>query len=240
MTSAGEKGLSLEEDLWRKGYQRIAGVDEAGRGPLAGPLVAGCVIFPFLFRLQGLRDSKVLGVSRREMLFEKILQHALAVGVGVAGERLIEAVGITEANRFAFREAVMQASSVCSPDFLLLDWLCIPEVQIPFLALPRAEDKSISIAAASIVAKVWRDHLMKDWYQPAYPEYGFANHKGYATNAHHSCLERIGISPCHRKNFCRRYEQTGTGNRRRRERSPLGKKKSKDESTGEKLPFTLR
>ncbi len=116
MPVAKDDNSMLEEDLWRKGYLRIAGVDEAGRGPLAGPLVAGCVVFPPFFRMDGFKDSKALSVSRREILFEKVFEYAFAVGVGVAGERLIEAVGVTEANKYAFREAINQISSVCIPE----------------------------------------------------------------------------------------------------------------------------
>lgn len=192
----------VEEELWKRGYTRIGGVDEAGRGPLAGPLVASCVVIPPGFSLPDLRDSKKLSPSRRRKLFERICACALSIGVSIVGEKWIDVLGIQKANLFAFQDAMYRAFLGGSPDFLILDWWKIPSLSIPSLSLSHAEDLSISVASASVVAKVVRDQLMEDFYHPLFPQYGFSSHKGYGTQFHLTQIAVWGLSPCHRKSFC--------------------------------------
>ncbi len=194
----------LEEELWEQGYKRIGGVDEAGRGPLAGPLVASCVILPPGFHLPGLRDAKKLSPLERRRIFDLLCTHALAIGVGVLGERWIDVLGIQKANQFVFKEAIRRVFLRQSPDFLILDWWKIPSLTVPYLALAHAEEQSISVASASIVAKVVRDQMMEEFYHPLFPQYGFVQHKGYGTTFHRKQIERWGLSSCHRRSFCQR------------------------------------
>lgn len=191
----------VEEELWREGYRRIGGVDEAGRGPLAGPLVASCVVVPYGFYLPGLRDSKKLSPSKRKSLFQVICSCALSVGVSILGEQWIDVLGIQEANLFAFREAVYRASFQNSPDFLVFDWWKVSLFSIPSLSLSHGEDRSIAVAAASVVAKVVRDQLMEGFYHPLFPQYGFSSNKGYGTHFHLVQIGTWGLSSCHRKSF---------------------------------------
>ncbi|MGC8778902.1 MAG: ribonuclease HII [Candidatus Caldatribacteriaceae bacterium] len=192
----------VEEELWRKGYQRIGGVDEAGRGPLAGPLVASCVVVPLGFSLPGLRDSKKLSPLKRRALFEMICSKALSVGVSVVGERWIDLLGIQKANLFALENAVYRAFWHELPDFLIFDWWKVPFISIPSLSLAHAEELSVAVASASVVAKVVRDQIMEDFYHPLFPHYGFSVNKGYGTRFHLAQIETWGLSCCHRRSFC--------------------------------------
>jgi len=195
----------IEEFLWERGYSFIGGVDEAGRGPLAGPLVAACVVLPRYFYLRGVKDSKSLSPSRRKELYQEICSSALAIGIGMVGERFIDTVGIEKANVFVFQEAIRWASFSYFPDFLILDWVKVPSLNFPSCSLPRAESKSETVAAASVVAKVFRDELMENFYQPLFPRYSFSQHKGYGTSIHREEIEKWGLEDCHRRSFCRRY-----------------------------------
>ncbi|MEN3186915.1 MAG: ribonuclease HII [Atribacterota bacterium] len=195
----------VEEELWEKGYTRIGGVDEAGRGPLAGPLVASCVVISPGFSLPDLRDSKKLSPTKRKELFEEICLRAMSIGVSVVGEKWIDVLGIQKANFFAFQDAIRRAFLRESPDFLILDWWKIPALSIPFLSFSHAEDLSVAVASASIVAKVVRDQLMEDFYHPLFPQYGFSSHKGYGTQFHLTQIAIWGLSPYHRKSFCASY-----------------------------------
>ena len=197
-----EPDLSFEIELWKAGLPSIAGIDEAGRGALAGPVAAGAVILPcdgnITGYLQGVRDSKQLIASKREVAREKILQYAAGWGVGFATAAEIDQIGILPATRLAAIRA-LNALAV-HPMHLLLDYLFLPEIPIPQTALIKGDCRSLSIAAASILAKTSRDALMREL-DLNYPGYGFAAHKGYGTQAHRLALMRMGASPVHRVSF---------------------------------------
>ena len=176
----------------------IAGIDEVGRGPLAGPVVACAVILPPGSRILYLNDSKKLSAKKREELYDVILSEALAVGIGMETHEVIDRINILQATYSAMRKAV-HALSV-RPGFLLNDAVTIPEISIPQCPIIRGDAKSISIAAASSVAKVTRDRMM-DEYDKQYPEYGFAANKGYGTAMHLEALRKYGMCEIHRKSF---------------------------------------
>ena len=188
----------FEAEARRCGYQLIAGLDEAGRGPLAGPVVAAVVILPRRFALPGLNDSKQVTEAFRERLYQAILKQAVASGVGLADEREIERINILQATRQAMCRAV-QGLPV-SPDFLLLDAVSLPSVRVPQRPIIKGDGFSVSIAAASILAKVTRDRLMRDYHQ-RYPQYNFHSHKGYGTPEHLRLLARHGPCAAHRQTF---------------------------------------
>lgn len=181
------------EDL---GY--LCGIDEVGRGPLAGPVVAGAVILPRDSQILYLNDSKKLTAAKREELYDVIMEEAVAVGIGMAGPERIDEINILQATYEAMRQAVSKLSVV--PQLLLNDAVTIPEIIIPQVPIIKGDAKSVSIAAASIVAKVTRDRMMED-YDKIYPEYGFASNKGYGAQAHIEALKKYGPSPIHRKTF---------------------------------------
>lgn len=181
-----------------RGFHLIVGIDEAGRGPLAGPVVAACVALPFEVDLPGLRDSKTLTAAQRERVYQLILARAEAVGVGVVDAETIDALNILGATHQAMRRA-LQALPI-RPDVALIDGLPVQPFPIPQIALVKGDARSASVAAASIVAKVTRDRLMVE-YDAAYPQYGFASHKGYPTPEHLALLEKFGPSPIHRRSF---------------------------------------
>lgn len=190
-----------EETLHRQGYRFIAGIDEVGRGSLAGPVVAGAVILPLeanLAWLNMVRDSKQLTPLRRDFLFDRIGEAAVATGIGMVSPDLIDTRGIITATRLAMTSAIEQLSR--SPDFLLIDAIRLPDLDLPQKSIVGGDSSSFSIAAASIVAKVTRDRLMIEM-DSLYPGYGFAQHKGYATRMHLLNLWRLGASPIHRKSF---------------------------------------
>jgi ribonuclease HII len=197
--SSSEPSVWLfEQQAMRQGYHAIAGIDEAGRGPLAGPVVAAAVILPYGAELVGVKDSKKLSAVRRAALFTLIHDRALAVGVGVADHLLIDRINILQATLVAMSRAV--AALEPSPDYLLIDGITPVPVPIPQRVLKKGESASISIAAASIVAKVTRDRLMDD-YDRLYPGYGFADHKGYGCAAHRAAIAVLGPCPIHRETF---------------------------------------
>lgn len=178
------------------GFARIAGVDEAGRGPLAGPIVAGAVVLSG--SIDGLNDSKLLTESRREVLFQTLREGLHAIGVGVITASEIDRLGIQQANYLAMAKAA--AALDPPPDFLLVDGFAIQGCAIPQKPIVKGDRRSFSIAAASIVAKVTRDRMMKDL-DNEYPGYGFAKHKGYGTPGHLEALQRLGPCPFHRRSF---------------------------------------
>lgn len=180
----------------------ICGVDEAGRGPLAGPVAAGAVILPEGCRIFHINDSKKLSPKRREELYEIIMEQAVAVGVGMASPRRIDEVNILQATYEAMREAIENLA--VKPDILLNDAVTIPGVEIRQVPIVKGDAKSITIGAASIVAKVTRDRLMGE-YDALYPEYGFAAHKGYGTAAHIAAIQKYGPSPIHRRTFIQHF-----------------------------------
>ena len=195
----------MAPDLWlyenqvrEDGYFRIAGLDEAGRGPLAGPVVAAAVVLPPSFSVTGVNDSKKLTEKKRDELFDKIYSHADAVGVGIADENEIDSLNILRASLLAMDRAVADLSVV--PEFLLIDGTFQIEAAFPQTAIPKGDSKSISIAAASIIAKVTRDRLMLQ-YHKTFPQYDFDRHKGYPTRAHRDAIKTFGCCPIHRKSF---------------------------------------
>ena len=188
----------FEEDARVCGYRQIAGLDEAGRGPLAGPVVGAAVILPRRFALDGLNDSKQVSPEDRDNLFQAITRYARAWAVGVATEQEIDTINILEATRLAWRRALDQLS--ITPDFLLIDATTLPGVSIRQRAVVKGDRLSLSIAAASILAKVHRDRLMQD-YQRRYPDYLFHIHKGYPTPDHLRLIQQFGPSPVHRRSF---------------------------------------
>lgn len=188
----------FETEALRCEYRLVAGLDEAGRGPLAGPVVAAAVIWPPHGRLRGLNDSKQVSEPERDRLFEEIVRRAVGVGIGAASEREIEALNILEATRLAMCRAIQALTP--KPDFLLLDALLLPAVPLPQRAIVKGDTLSVSIAAASILAKVSRDRLMRD-YDRRYPLYRFNINKGYATPEHLRLLAEHGPCDAHRRTF---------------------------------------
>jgi len=188
----------FEEDARACGYRWVAGLDEAGRGPLAGPVVGAAVILPRRFALEGLDDSKQVSPDNREDLFAGITQRARAWAIGVATEQEIDTVNILEATRIAWRRALNLLS--VAPDFLLIDGTSLLGVSTPQRAVVKGDRLSLSIAAASILAKVSRDRLMLEYHRQ-YPQYQFHLHKGYPTPEHLRLVQEFGPSPIHRRSF---------------------------------------
>lgn len=188
----------FETEARQCGYRLVAGLDEAGRGPLAGPVVAAAVILPRRCQLAGLNDSKQLTETDRERLFGEIQRRAVGVGVGQASEHEIDAMNILEATRLAMRRAILALPS--PPDFLLLDALELHAVPFPQRAIVKGDTLSVSIAAASVVAKVTRDRLMETYHRQ-YPQYNFQAHKGYGTAEHLRMLAAHGPCAIHRRSF---------------------------------------
>ena len=183
-------------------YGYICGIDEVGRGPLAGPVVAGAVILPKDCDILYINDSKKLSAAKREELYDVIMENAVAVGIGMASPRRIDEINILQATYEAMREAVSKLEPV--PQILLNDAVTIPDVTIPQVPIIKGDAKSISIAAASIVAKVTRDRMMVE-YDKVMPEYGFASNKGYGAAAHIEALKKYGPSPIHRATFIKNF-----------------------------------
>ncbi len=186
-----------EGGLWRQGYRLIAGIDEVGRGPLAGPVVAAAVILPEDFMLLGIDDSKKITEANREIFFAQIMDQAVAVSIGTVSPEEIDRINIYEATKKAMLAAISGLHT--KPEYLLIDAMKL-ETPYPYEAIIKGDAKSISIAAASIIAKVTRDRYMKELGQQ-YPQYGFANHMGYGTKEHLLAIDKHGITPYHRKSF---------------------------------------
>ena len=180
----------------------VCGIDEAGRGPYAGPVVAAAVVLPKNCRILYLNDSKKLSEKRREELYDEIMEKAVSVGVGLAGPDIIDDINILQADYQAMREAVSKLS--VKPDVLLNDAVIIPDLDIPQRSIIHGDAKSISIAAASVIAKVTRDRLMQ-MYDKLYPEYGFADNKGYGTKAHEAAIREHGLCAIHRRSFTHKF-----------------------------------
>ncbi len=183
---------------------RIAGVDEVGRGPLFGPVAAAAVILEPGSEILYLNDSKKLSEARREALYDETMEKAAAVGVGMVSAARIDEINILQATYEAMREAVSQLSP--RPDYLLVDAVTIPGISVPQLGIIKGDAKSLSIAAASIIAKVTRDRLMYE-YDALYPGYGLAKNKGYGTAEHIEALRRLGPTPLHRRSFIRNFTE---------------------------------
>ena len=190
-----------EKIQWQQGFRFVAGIDEAGRGPLAGPVVAAAVVLPHELKTKWayrVADSKFISETTREYLFGVIGKTALGVGVGVIDAAIIDEVGIAKATRLAMKSAVRQLFP--APDYLLIDYFRLPEVKTPQKGVIEGDSICFSIACASIIAKVTRDRLMREL-DESYPGYYLAEHKGYGTKKHLECLQRLGPSPIHRMSF---------------------------------------
>jgi ribonuclease HII len=187
-----------ETNLKQRGYQYIAGVDEAGRGPLAGPVVAAAVILPDGYKNKEIRDSKKLTPFKREQLFIEIKNTAISYAAGIVGWREIDEMGILEATKLAMRRAVMLLNP--KPDFILIDAVPINVIGIPQMTIIHGDAIVFSIAAASIIAKVTRDHLMQK-YDKQFPQYGFREHMGYGTEIHLKAIREHGPCQIHRMSF---------------------------------------
>ena len=203
MKYQGLPTLDAEERFWGHGLLRVAGLDEAGRGAWAGPVVAAAVILPrgddVCAVLAGVRDSKQVSPRLRETMATCIRDVALAVGVGRGEQQEIDALGIVPATRLAMQRALAALS--VAPEALVIDALRLPGVDLPQDVFPYADARSLSVAAASIIAKVMRDRWMVDVAETEFPGYGFAQHKGYGTRQHRETLNRLGVCPLHRLTF---------------------------------------
>lgn len=221
MTAEERRALQQEKLLWMSTYERdlrrqgicmIAGVDEVGRGPLAGPVVAAAAVLPQDFDLLGVDDSKKLSEKRREALYDPILQQAVAYGIGIIENDVIDRVNILEATKLAMKEAVNQACAMLNQkglaqlQHLLIDGLILKDLPIPQTGIVKGDSKSVSIAAASILAKVTRDRMMLEFHRQ-YPEYGFDRNKGYGTKVHYEGVALHGLCPLHRRTFFKNYEE---------------------------------
>jgi ribonuclease HII len=194
-------GLDLwahETEACNNGYSIVAGIDEAGRGPIAGPVVSAAVIFPPLSPIKGVTDSKKLTPKKRNLLYDKIYENAVSIGIGIVDPPEIIRLNILYASLLSMKISVKNLMP--QPDFLLIDGIFNIPYNLPQKAIPKGDCLSVSIAAASIVAKVTRDRLM-DRYHWEYPEYGFLKHKGYPTKEHKETLRRLGCCPIHRRSF---------------------------------------
>lgn len=201
MANPRAPSFAEEKQFWQQGYRYVAGVDEVGRGALAGPVVAAAVVLPQKVRgawREKVRDSKLLTPARRDELFEPIRKAAVAVGVGSVDCWTIESIGIARATRLAMMQAVKQLSPPA--EMVLIDYFTVPEIKLPQKGVTDGDTLCFSIACASIIAKVSRDRMMVE-FDDTYPGYLFGEHKGYGTEEHIACLRRLGPSPIHRRTF---------------------------------------
>ena len=197
-----EEILTYERGLWEAGYDLVAGIDEVGRGPLAGPVVAAAVILPKECKIEGVNDSKKLSAKKREDLYDIILEKAVSYGIGVVSNERIDEINILQATYEAMREALSQLKP--KAEYILADAVTIPMVSTPQRGIIKGDAKSMSIGAASIVAKVYRDRMMEA-YEEVYPGYGFASNKGYGAAEHIEGIRKQGITPIHRKTFVKNF-----------------------------------
>ena len=196
---------NYENKLYSEGLNYIAGIDEAGRGPLAGPVVVASVILPKDSLIEGINDSKKISETKREKLYEKILEEAVSYGVGIVWQDEIDEINILNATKKALTDAINQME--VKPDRILVDALDkIDTNGIPYTSVIKGDAKMYSIGAASIIAKVTRDRIMRE-YDEVYPEYGFAGHKGYGTAKHIEAIKTVGICPLHRRSFVKNFER---------------------------------
>ena len=198
-----KKIKEIDKEFFDMGIKYLAGIDEAGRGPLAGPVVVACVIMPQDSMIEGINDSKKISESKREKLYEIITKEAISYGVGIIYQEEIDEINILQATKKGLHEAIK--SMEIKPNFILVDALTgIDTMGIPYKSIIKGDAKSYSIGAASIVAKVTRDRIMREW-DKVYPEYGFAGHKGYGTAKHIAAIKKYGLTPIHRKTFCKNF-----------------------------------
>ena len=194
--------LEIENSLYEKGYTAICGVDEAGRGPLCGPVVAAAVILPKDKCIEGVNDSKKLSEKKREKLYDDIIENAVAYGIGMSDVSVIEEVNILNATKLAMKQAIENLQ--IKPDYVLIDGNQMIDIDIKGETVVSGDARSESIAAASILAKVTRDRMLVE-YDKKYPEYGFAKHKGYGTKAHIEAIGKYGLTDIHRPSFCTKF-----------------------------------
>ena len=194
-----------ELEIYQKNpqIQYICGIDEAGRGPLAGPVVVGAVIMPKESWIKGVNDSKKIAEKKREVLFEKITEEAVAYGVGIVDPKTIDEINILNATKLALTKAIQELK--VKPDLIIVDALeHINTLGIPYESMIKGDEKVYSVSAASIVAKVTRDRIMRQW-DEVYPQYGFEHHKGYGTKAHIEAIRTYGLTPIHRRSFTKNF-----------------------------------
>ena len=193
----------IEEDLYEKGVEYICGIDEAGRGPLAGPVVVASVIMPKDSMIEGVNDSKKVSEKKREKLYEEITKEAISYGVAIIDQNEIDRINILNATKHGLTTSIKELK--VKPDIILVDALTkIDTCGIPYNSIIKGDAKSYSIAAASIIAKVTRDRIMRQW-DEVYPQYGFAKHKGYGTAAHIAAIKEHGLCPIHRRSFTKNF-----------------------------------
>ena len=192
-----------EKSLHKKGFKNICGLDEAGRGPLAGPVVIAAVIMPEDSMIEGVNDSKKVSEKKRELIYEKILEEAISYGVAIIGQDEIDDINILNATKKGLTMSLQELT--VKPDLILVDALeHIDTLGIPYESIIKGDAKSYSIAAASIIAKVTRDRIMREWAN-IYPEYNFEVHKGYGTAKHIAAIKEYGLCPIHRKSFTKKF-----------------------------------
>ena len=195
---------SIENELHERGFSLVCGVDEAGRGPLCGPVCAAAVILPNDCEIEGLNDSKKLSEKKREALYDVIIEKAISYSVSFVDADVIDEINILNATMMCMTNAVMGLKT--APDYVIIDGNRVPgEIKIPSDSVVKGDAKSMSIAAASILAKVSRDRLLYE-YDKQYPEYGFSKHKGYGTKAHYEAINKYGILPIHRRSFLKNLD----------------------------------
>ena len=193
----------IDNEFFNMGMKYVCGIDEAGRGPLAGPVVVASVILPSDSMIEGVNDSKKVTENKREKLYDIILEQAISYGIGIIDQNEIDEINILQATKKGLHEAVQ--SMEIKPNVILVDALTgIDTLGIPYKSIIKGDAKSYSIAAASIIAKVTRDRIMREW-DEIYPEYGFAGHKGYGTAKHIETIKKLGLTPIHRKSFCKNF-----------------------------------
>ncbi len=193
----------MEQELYQKGFQNICGIDEAGRGPLAGPVVVAGVIMPQDSRIEGVNDSKKVSEKKREQLYGLILEESISYSVGIIGQDIIDEINILNATKQGVTNVVEELD--VKPDLILVDALThIDTKGIPYDSIIKGDAKCYQIAAASIVAKVTRDRIMRQW-DEIYPQYGFAQHKGYGTAKHIQAIKEYGLCPIHRRSFTKNF-----------------------------------
>ena len=193
----------LEKDLYQKGFKKICGIDEAGRGPLAGPVVIAGVIMPENSMIEGVNDSKKVSEKKREKLYDLILEEALSYSVAIIGHDVIDEINILNATKQGVTSVVDGLD--IKPDLIIVDALThINTRGIPYESIIKGDSKCYNIAAASIIAKVTRDRIMRQW-DEIYPQYGFINHKGYGTAKHIEAIKEFGLCPIHRKSFTKNF-----------------------------------
>lgn len=197
----------IENDLYEKGYKNVCGIDEAGRGPLCGPVVAAAVILPKDIYIEGINDSKKLSEKKREIIFEEIEKKAIAIGVGIVDVEVIEEKNILNATKIAMKKALENLK--VQPDYVLIDGNQMIDIKTDAKTVVSGDSLSHSIAAASIIAKVTRDKMLYD-FDKKYSEYNFAKHKGYGTKEHREAILKYGLCPIHRPSFCKKILEGGS------------------------------